>query len=54
MAGIGCGCDGLAYAVEGDLAAKIGVTEAQVQELSIGLIERLTELDQLLNETLPA
>jgi len=54
MAGIGCGCDGLAYAVGSDLLAKIGVTEPQVGELTIGLVERLTELDQLLDETLPA
>jgi HD-like signal output (HDOD) protein len=54
MAGVGCGCDGLAYAVESDLVTKIGLTAPQVQELTIGLVERLAELDQLLNETLPA
>jgi HD-like signal output (HDOD) protein len=54
MAGVGCGCDGLAYAVGPDLADQIGIDEHQICDIAIGLAERLDELDQLLSDTLTA
>jgi HD-like signal output (HDOD) protein len=54
MAGIGCGCDGLAYTVGPDLADQLGITEHHICAIAIGLAERLGELDQLLGETFAA
>ncbi|MGD2063063.1 MAG: HDOD domain-containing protein [Nitrospirota bacterium] len=54
MAGVGCGCDGLAYAVGPDLAVQLGIDEHQVCDIAISLAERLGEIDQLLSETLTA
>jgi HD-like signal output (HDOD) protein len=54
VAGIGCGCDGLAYSVAPHLLEQIGITDQQLCEIAADLVERLSELDQLLNETLTA